>query len=365
MRAPVPDVFGDTTLAGRFAQDEYGSVRERFVHRSDTQRRSEMGGFVGKGKRQNVTTRTRGSWGCLGRLGGCPCSWSPRSSSAASQPPTAGAGVGVAGAAPTPVSQASTSTRGVTKHQHQRGLPGGQPELAAGPGRDSPSDAEYGEQTKAIQLFVKQINDRRRDQRPQDQPDHHHLRPHQRDRHAVARARTGPRAPRPPSPCSTGSGTGPGTTSSASPRKATPPSSASGRPSPTGPRRARPTCGGPDPIDAAILQAVVNWGTSAGLLAARVKVGVIAGDRASDQMALDRVPAARPEGASASPRWSRPSPPNSPRHRHHRQPRPRSSSQTAAQRRRHLGHPARSRSTSFYPGARRPRRSSSTSPRCC
>ena len=42
---------------------------------------------------------------------------------------------------------------------------------------------------------------------------------------------------------------------------------------------------GPD--DASILQAVVQWGHGAGLLGGHRKVGVIAGDRASDQLALD------------------------------------------------------------------------------
>ena len=41
---------------------------------------------------------------------------------------------------------------------------------------------------------------------------------------------------------------------------------------------------GPD--DASILQAVVQWGHGAGLLGGHRKVGVIAGDRASDQLAL-------------------------------------------------------------------------------
>ena len=43
---------------------------------------------------------------------------------------------------------------------------------------------------------------------------------------------------------------------------------------------------GPD--DAAILQATVDWGLSRGRLGHGVKVGVIAGDRASDQLALDQ-----------------------------------------------------------------------------
>ena len=43
---------------------------------------------------------------------------------------------------------------------------------------------------------------------------------------------------------------------------------------------------GPD--DAAILQATVDWGLSAGLLGAQLKVGVIAGNRASDTVALNQ-----------------------------------------------------------------------------
>jgi hypothetical protein len=42
---------------------------------------------------------------------------------------------------------------------------------------------------------------------------------------------------------------------------------------------------GPD--DASILQATVNWGISAGFLGNNRKVGIIAGDRPSDQLALD------------------------------------------------------------------------------
>ncbi len=42
---------------------------------------------------------------------------------------------------------------------------------------------------------------------------------------------------------------------------------------------------GPD--QAAILQAVVNWGLSADLIGGTIKVGIVAGDRASDQLALN------------------------------------------------------------------------------
>jgi hypothetical protein len=40
------------------------------------------------------------------------------------------------------------------------------------------------------------------------------------------------------------------------------------------------------PAETQVLQAVVNWGLSAGLLGAKTKVGIVAGSRASDQLAL-------------------------------------------------------------------------------
>ena len=42
---------------------------------------------------------------------------------------------------------------------------------------------------------------------------------------------------------------------------------------------------GPD--DAAILQAVVNWGLATGLIGPSKKLGIVAGDRASDKLALN------------------------------------------------------------------------------
>jgi hypothetical protein len=64
---------------------------------------------------------------------------------------------GAAGAAPTPVSQASTSTRGVTKTSINVVFP--VVNLNSLQGRlGFAEDAEYGEQVKAINLFVNHIN---------------------------------------------------------------------------------------------------------------------------------------------------------------------------------------------------------------
>jgi hypothetical protein len=51
-------------------------------------------------------------------------------------------------------------------------------------------------------------------------------------------------------------------------------------------QRASPYLWWTGPDDATILQAVVSWGQSQGTIAGRAKLGVVAGDRASDQTAL-------------------------------------------------------------------------------
>ncbi len=86
---------------------------------------------------------------------------------------------------PTPVSKASTSSRGVSAHAINVVFPVVSLNSLAGK-EGFAQDAEFGEQTKAIQLFVEADQPGRRDQRPQDQPDHLQLRPGQRDQHAGA-----------------------------------------------------------------------------------------------------------------------------------------------------------------------------------
>ena len=93
---------------------------------------------------------------------------------------------------------------------------------------------------------------------------------------------------------------------------------------------------GPD--DAAILQAMVDWGLSAGLLGGNIKVGVIAGNRASDQVALNQylLPDLRTGRHHADRQDDRLGPL---RHRLHRRPGP-PGRPTTAHRRRDLGDPA-------------------------
>ncbi len=135
---------------------------------------------------------------------------------------------------------------------------------------------------------------RRGDQRPQDQAHHRDLRPHQRSRTCGPCASSGPREPGRRSPWSTGSGPGPGTTSCASPRRATPRSSGSGRPSTNLTKQGAPYLWWTGPDQASILATLVSWGKCRATVERTPKVGIVAGDRASDQVALERLPAARP-----------------------------------------------------------------------
>ena len=92
---------------------------------------------------------------------------------------------------------------------------------------------------------------------------------------------------------------------------------------------------GPD--QATILQAVVNWGLSAHLLGGTAKVGIIAGNRASDQLALNSylLPDLRNAGITAGGEDHRRRPQ---RHRHHGRPGP-ARRPAAQERRHHLDHP--------------------------
>ena len=82
-------------------------------------------------------------------------------------------------------SQASTSTRGVTATSINVVFPVVAINSLAGK-EGFAEDKEYNEQIPAIHLYVNQINNGGRHQRPQDQPDHRAVRPDQRRQHAVA-----------------------------------------------------------------------------------------------------------------------------------------------------------------------------------
>ena len=60
-----------------------------------------------------------------------------------------------------------------------------------------------------------------------------------------------------------------------------------GPPPPTGPSSARPTCGGPAPTRRPCSRPLVQWGLSSGRLGQGKKVGIVVADQASDQAALN------------------------------------------------------------------------------
>ena len=130
---------------------------------------------------------------------------------------------GTSSASPSSVSTASTSTRGITANSINVVFPVVSLNSLAGK-EGFASDPEYAEQTKAINFYVTRSTTAGgstaarsiRSSPPSTPPT---------SRRCGPCARPGPRGPRPPSRCWTGSGTGPGTISSASPRRGTRPSS--------------------------------------------------------------------------------------------------------------------------------------------
>ena len=122
--------------------------------------------------------------------------------------------------APTPVTKASTSARGVSATAINVVFPvisfssiEGQFEIE--------SDAEYGEQTKAIHLFVNQINDAGGINGRKINPMIEGLRPDERVRRSDHCANSGPWATHLCSPSSMGSAHSKGSMSSVSPKKVT------------------------------------------------------------------------------------------------------------------------------------------------
>jgi hypothetical protein len=190
-----------------------------------------------------------------------------------------------AAGAPSPVSSASTSTRGIEGNSINVVFPvvalnslAGQEGFAA--------DAEYGEQTKAIQFYVKQVNDSGGI--------------HGRHINAIITnydptSETAMRAL-----CKTwtegspaafavvdGIGAWTGDNQLCIAQEGQTPFIGAWTTVTNWTNQGSPYLWWTGPDDAVILQAVVNWGLSSQLLGGSRVVGVIAGDRASDQLALN------------------------------------------------------------------------------
>ena len=133
---------------------------------------------------------------------------------------------GILNLIPSPVQFASTSTRGISGNTINVVFPVVALNSLAGQ-EGFASDAEYGEQTKAINFYVPGQQGGR-DQRSQDRPDHRHLRSDQRTQ-MRALCKTWTEGSPAAFAVLDGVGDWTATTSCASPRRATPRSSAPGR----------------------------------------------------------------------------------------------------------------------------------------
>ena len=209
-------------------------------------------------------------------------STAPSSSSAPSPAPT----VSTASAnRAVPVSQASTSSRGVTKHSINVVFPvvslnslAGQEGFAA--------DAEFGEQDKAILLFVKQINDSGGINGRKINPIITTFDPtNESDMRALCKTWTEG------SPAAfavlDGIGDWTGDDELCITQEGHTPFIGQWTTVTNWTNEGSPYLWWTGPDQATILQAVVNWGLSSDLIGGTTKVGVIAGDRASDQVALN------------------------------------------------------------------------------
>jgi hypothetical protein len=184
-----------------------------------------------------------------------------------------------------PVSSASTSSRGVNKHSINVVFP--VVSLNSLAGREGfAEDAEYGEQTKAITLFVKQINDDGGIHGRKIDPIIVNYDPtNESEMRALCKTWTEG------SPAAfavvDGLGAWTGDNQLCITQEGHTPFLGAWTTVTDWTKLGSPYLWWIGPDQATILQAVVDWGLSAHLIGGTIKVGVIAGNRASDQTALD------------------------------------------------------------------------------
>ncbi len=210
----------------------------------------------------------------------------PPSSPSESPSTTGSPASGASGNGPSPVSRASTSIRGVTKNTINVVFPVVSLNSLAGQ-EGFASDVEFGEQTKAIQLYVKQINDSGGINGRRINPIITTFDPtSESDMRALCKTWTEG------SPAAfavlDGLGDWTGDNQLCVAQEGHTPFIGQWTTVTNWTNEGSPYLWWTGPDQATILQAVVNWGLSADLIGGTVKVGVIAGDRASDQVALNQ-----------------------------------------------------------------------------
>jgi hypothetical protein len=198
---------------------------------------------------------------------------------------TTAASTGKVTAEPSPVSSASTSSRGVTAHSINIVFP--EVSLNSLAGREGfAEDAEYGEQTKAIELFVKQINDGGGINGRKIIPI---ITPFDPTNESEMRSLCKTWTEGSPAAFAVLDGIGDwiGDDELCITQEGHTPFIGAGTTITNWTNEGSPYLWWTGPDQSAILQAVVNWGVSAHLIGGTIKVGVIAGNGASDQVALD------------------------------------------------------------------------------
>ena len=196
---------------------------------------------------------------------------------------SSGSSTGSNGTGPTPVSKASTSSRGVSAHTINVVLP--VVSLTSLAGKEGfAQDAEFGEQTKAILLFVKQINKAGGINGRKINPIIVNFDP---TNESAMRALCKTWTEGSPAAFAVLDGVGDwsGDNELCVTQEGHTPMIGQWTTVTNWTNQGSPYLWWTGPDQATVLQAVVNWGLSAQLLEGK-KVGVIAGDRASDQLAL-------------------------------------------------------------------------------
>ncbi len=190
----------------------------------------------------------------------------------------------VAGAAPTPVSQASTSTRGVTNSAINVVFP--VVSLSSLAGQEGfAQDAEYGEQTKAINFYVNRIN---RSGGINGRKIHAIITTFDPTDESSMRALCKTWTEGSPAAFAVldGIGAWTGDNQLCITQEGHTPMIGQWTTVTNWTNQGSPYLWWTGPDQSVILQAVVNWGLSSDLLGGTHKVGVLVGDRASDQLAL-------------------------------------------------------------------------------
>jgi hypothetical protein len=212
--------------------------------------------------------------------------WVGRAPSSSSQagPSTGPATVTATGSSAVPVSQASTSSRGVSAKSINVVFP--LVSLGSLAGQEGfAQDAEYGEQTKAIKLFVKQINDTGGIHGRKINPIITNFDP---TNESAMRALCKTWTEGSPAAFAVVDGLGDwtGDDQLCITQEGHTPFIGQWTTVTNWTNQGSPYLWWTGPDQATILQAVVNWGLSSAAIGGTNKVGVIAGSRASDQLAL-------------------------------------------------------------------------------